>query len=290
MQQTEMKNKCIPHSEKFVCAVSKDGCRYSSSISIGGLGLPAKQTGWPKNLVTEFCNTYKRGADKEKKKFSLSLSQYSFWQMTDPRQYAPDDAANDDGTGLGSPLIPLDLDVDYSLTYPSFSESNSAFTADTTSSNPEEPEDMQEVLDALLDLHSLQNMDPVRFEKDYVTILKAINLNDELQSKVQEQIRLVEEQLDTNSKLLVSKPSTRDNSAHTHSDTDYLTERGKSVYTGRKQMWRQISDPHIVSWSNQLFRQWWIAQASSAAKIRCNSRRRYGRRSLVTAGWRRRLS
>ncbi|KAL9537524.1 hypothetical protein MBANPS3_011703 [Mucor bainieri] len=121
--------------------------------------------------------------------------------MADPTQYSPGDAANDD-TGLGSPLIPLDLGVDYSLGYSSFDQSNNAFTANTTNASNEEPEDMQEVLDALLDLHSLQNMDPVRFEKDYVTILKAINLNDELQSKVQEQIRLVEEQLNTNANLL----------------------------------------------------------------------------------------
>lgn len=122
--------------------------------------------------------------------------------MTDPRQYSPDPTAMDEDTGLGSPLIPLDLGVDYSLGYSSFDESNSAFTADATNTNDEEPEGMQEVLDALLDLHSLQSMNPVRFESDYVTILKAINLNEELQNKVQDQIRLVEEQLDTNSKLL----------------------------------------------------------------------------------------
>ncbi|GAN08499.1 hypothetical protein MAM1_0207c08013 [Mucor ambiguus] len=121
--------------------------------------------------------------------------------MAGPTQYSPDDTANDD-TGLGSPLIPLDLGVDYSLSYPSFSESSNAFIADTNNARNEEPEDMQEVLDALLDLHSLKNTDPMRFEKDYVTILKAINLNEELQGKVQDQIQLVEEQLDTNSKLL----------------------------------------------------------------------------------------
>ncbi|KAL7328998.1 hypothetical protein PS15p_207181 [Mucor circinelloides] len=124
--------------------------------------------------------------------------------MTDPTQYSPD--MLNEGTGLDSPLIPLDLGVDYGLGYTPFSGSDGAFTPDANNNNNntrnEEPEDMQEVLDALLDLHSLQNKDPVRFEKDYVTILKAINLNEELQNKVQDQIRLVEEQLNTNSKLL----------------------------------------------------------------------------------------
>lgn len=162
--------------------------------------------------------------------------------MADPTQYPPGDAANDD-TGLGSPLIPLDLGVDYCLDYPSFSESNAAFTAQTNSTSNNEPEDMQEVLDALLDLHSLQNMDPVRFEKDYVTILKAIHLNEELQTKVQDQIRRVEEQLDTNSKHLVSRVT---QAPAADKDTHSLIERSKSIYTGREQMWQQISHPHIV--------------------------------------------
>lgn len=173
--------------------------------------------------------------------------------MTDPTQYSPD--VLNEGTGLDSPLIPLDLGVDYGLGYPPFSGSDGAFTADANNNNNnnntsnEEPEDMQEVLDALLDLHSLQNKDPVRFEKDYVTILKAISLNEELQNKVQDQIRLVEEQLNTNSKLLVNSivQMSLDDIAHC------MIERSKSLYTGREQMWRQLSHPYIVPRSNQLF-------------------------------------
>lgn len=196
---------------------------------------------------------FKRGADrkKKKKKKVLFLSRSILVAMTDPTQYSPD--VLNEGTGLDSPLIPLDLGVDYGLGYTPFSGSDGAFTADANNNNNntsnEEPEDMQEVLDALLDLHSLQNKDPVRFEKDYVTILKAINLNEELQNKVQDQIRLVEEQLNTNSKLLVNSivQMSLDNVAHS------MIERSKSVYTGREQMWRQLSHPYIVPRSNQLF-------------------------------------
>jgi hypothetical protein len=119
--------------------------------------------------------------------------------MTEPTRYSPD-ISNENST-VSSPLIPIDLGVDYCLNHTNDSSSNSVFTTDNN--NNEEPEDMQEVLDALLDLHDLRNIDPAQFETDYLTILKAINLNDELQNKAEDQIRFVEEQLETNARLMV---------------------------------------------------------------------------------------
>lgn len=119
--------------------------------------------------------------------------------MTDPTRY-PSDLSNEN-SAISSPLLPIDLSVDYCLNYTNDNSSNSVFT--TNNNNNEEPEDIQEVLDALLDLHDLRNIDPAHFEADYLTILKAINLNDELQNKAEDQIRLVEEQLETNARLMV---------------------------------------------------------------------------------------
>lgn len=123
--------------------------------------------------------------------------------MTDPTRYSSD--LSNENSAISSPLLPIDLGVDYCLNYTNDSSSNSVLTTDNhnNNNNNEEPEDMQEVLDALLDLHDLQNFGPAHFETDYLTILKAINLNDELQNKAEDQIRFVEEQLETNARLMV---------------------------------------------------------------------------------------
>ncbi|KAI8636638.1 hypothetical protein BD408DRAFT_425811 [Parasitella parasitica] len=111
--------------------------------------------------------------------------------MTDPRQNKTSPPA----------LVPLEHNQSYTLGYQNYSSSNSAYATENGDNN-QEADDMQEVLDALLDLDSLKNINPERFETDYITILKAINLNDKLQEKIQDQIRLVDEKLDTNAKLL----------------------------------------------------------------------------------------
>ncbi|CEP18286.1 hypothetical protein [Parasitella parasitica] len=106
----------------------------------------------------------------------------------------------DDNNSASPVYVPLDLDQSYTLGYQCHNSSNSEHAPETDDN--QEQDDMQEVLNALLDFESLKYIDSERFETDYITILKAISLNNNLQEKIQDQIRLVDEKLETNAKLL----------------------------------------------------------------------------------------
>jgi hypothetical protein len=100
------------------------------------------------------------------------------------------------------PIPPMNTSDSSFLLYP-----DSYTQQSLTNDAPDEEEDIQDVLKVLLDLHEQSKQDngtQQQFEENYLTVLKAVHYNEEMQNKVREQIELIDKQLDTNSKLLVS--------------------------------------------------------------------------------------
>lgn len=97
---------------------------------------------------------------------------------------------------------PIPSDPSYLL----YSDSYTQQSASNDASEQEEEEDIQDVLKVLLDLHeqSKEELGPEQqFEQNYLTVLKSIHNNEEMQNKVRQQIELVDKQLDINANLLV---------------------------------------------------------------------------------------
>lgn len=93
----------------------------------------------------------------------------------------------------------LDNDINDYLVY-----STNAFL-DAHGRGLEEPDDMQQVLDALLELHDLEpSVESQVYESNYLTIVNAIHLNEVFQSVVNKQIEAIDQLLETNQQLMVS--------------------------------------------------------------------------------------
>ncbi|KAI8369965.1 hypothetical protein BD560DRAFT_370414 [Blakeslea trispora] len=91
----------------------------------------------------------------------------------------------------------LDNDINDYLVY-----STNAFL-DAHGRGLEEPDDMQQVLDALLELHDLEpSVESQVYESNYLTIVNAIHLNEVFQSVVNKQIEAIDQLLETNQQLM----------------------------------------------------------------------------------------